>query len=164
VARRRFAWEANDFVMEVTGVPARRLLLLRLWLPRTENSVPCFTEPHPALFSFHPTVFKSNGALYCLDVSISFTCGLNTDLAQMAISPSRTTPKTGVIYPTGSSPKWAAGSRSEVLMVGHTCPTFVCASPHVYFAGFTQPNFPCNSLVTTSFSTFLSTLFPSSCQ
>ncbi len=45
-----------------------------------------------------------------------------------------------MICPAGSSPKWAAGSGPEVLMVALTYPTFVCASPRIYFTVFTQPN------------------------
>jgi hypothetical protein len=41
---------------------------------------------------------------------------------------------------------------------------FLCASPHVYFLRFHATQFPCNSLVKSSSSTFFSTLFPSSRQ
>lgn len=57
-------------------------------------------------------------------------------------------------------PKWAAGSHPELLMVGHICPTFVCANPRVYFINFTLPNFPRSFRVTTSSSASLSTLVP----
>ena len=127
--------------------PSRRLLLVRLWLPKTENLVACSTEPPPALSSFpsHPLEIKWGTAFYCLNglnFHILYLPRAELNLAQIAISPSRTTPEAGVvmIYPSGSSPKWAAGSGSEVLMVGHACPIFVCASPHVYFTGLTQPN------------------------
>ena len=66
-----------------------------------------------------------------------------------------------MIYPSGSSLKWAAGSGSEVLMVGHAYPIFVCASPHRLLHRFHATQFPCNSLVKSSSSTFFSTLLPS---
>jgi len=56
--------------------------------------------------------------------------------------------------------KWAAGSHPELLMVGHTCPTFVCANPRVCFTNFALPNFPRSFRVTTSSSAFLPTLIP----
>jgi len=56
--------------------------------------------------------------------------------------------------------KWAAGSHPELLMVGHICPTFVCANPRVCFTNSTLPNFPRSFRVTPSSSAFLSTLVP----
>lgn len=127
---------------------------------------PAFAEPCPAS-SFHPTVFKSNGALYCLHVlnfRILYLPRAELKSGSDGYIPLQDNAENRCDLPCRLFPQMGGWIRlRSTYGRPHLSYVCVCQTPRL-LRRFHATQFPCNSLVINSSSTFLSTLLPSSCQ